>query len=201
MTSILPSRGAFIQRELGLELPVSIPLVPMQVARVLLNLDDDYICEAIELSKIRWAFNIAAPDAERGELRIHRDSLLDACHDKNRFGSNWLRIPSNGVGRRYDHLAELPNILRACLPPGDKPFFPLASLARRWTCSPQHIQNLIDAGCLTALAPARMGPNGSAMITRDSAERFLAARCESLPALKVAPQNIDTNNATRGNHI
>jgi hypothetical protein len=176
MTSALPSRGAFIQRELGLDIPVSIQLVPMQVGRVLLALDDDYICEAIEVGRLRWAFDISTPDAERGELRLHRQSLLDAVRDKA-ADPNWLRATPR---EKYDYLAHLPEILKQCLPPGDKPFFALSSLARRWTCSPQHIQNLIDAGCLTALARAQMGPNGSAMIMRESTITFLTARCESL---------------------
>lgn len=177
MTSFPSVKSRCRQAELALDLSPTIPLVPDEVARVLLALPDpDYVAQAIENGHIPFAFNIATPDAERGALRIYRESLLDALFAKAHYGSSWLTI----IPPRRDLLAELPRVLAACLPPGDKPFIALASLARRWTCSPQHIQNLIDAGSLTALARAQMGPNGSAMITRVSAEQFLTARCETL---------------------
>lgn len=163
------------QLTLAIELPESIPLVHIEVAKNLLTTDFDGVDDHIREGNIRWAFNIAAPrsgiDDSRSELRIYRPSLI-SCHHKEYLQPGY---------RSYDHLAHLPAILRACLPPGDRPWFELSKLARRWSCSPQHLQNLIDAGCLQVLARARMGANGSAQIFRESAEQFLTANCESLP--------------------
>lgn len=166
-TAIRPAR----QLSLSIELPPSIPLVHVETAENVLGTDFDHVCEHIELGRIRWAFNIAMPDAERGELRIYRPSLI-SCHHKEYLQPGY---------RAYDHLANLPAILAECMPPGTRPWFELSKLARRWSCAPTHLQNLIDAGCLQVIARARMGANGSAQILRESAEQFLTANCESLP--------------------
>jgi hypothetical protein len=169
-------------RQLGFDLDLRnhAPLVPAEVAAYFMKGDHDKVINAIDLGLIRWAFNIAMPGADRAEFRIYRESL-DAYIHRDHLQPDYFHD---------GHSRLLPVVIAACLPPGAKPWFPLASLARLWTCSPSHLSNLVQAGHLAAHQIPGRGPLGSAMILRTSAAAFLHAHCESTCIIKQHTTNV-----------
>src|SRR5947208_2443226 len=61
-----PASGLRIQR----------PLVPLSACMVLLDKSEDDLLSLIESGALAFAFNIAAPNSARREIRVHRSSLL-----------------------------------------------------------------------------------------------------------------------------
>jgi len=131
-----------------------------------LDANEDSILAKIDQGLLRWAWDIAAPQAKRRDLRIYRGSLtayLDGDHLK----------PPDAIGSAPD--PDAIGILHDILGP-DVPQLSARRLAARFTCSPTHIYALIASGCLEPLGDWRRGPHGSAIISRSSAEKFLIAR-------------------------
>jgi hypothetical protein len=173
LTSIRPSsRLSSSQLTFDLNLRNCPPLAPLAAAMWILQRDEDSVLELIENGLLLWAFDISNPNARtRSEIRIFRDSLRDYLEGKSRMGRPCADAPV------------LDYVIKHCLP-GDKPFIAASLIARNWTCSRTHINQLIDASALVQTRSATRGPNGSAIVTRASAEQFLTARCESISRSK-----------------
>jgi hypothetical protein len=144
----------------GFTLPAARPLIPVEVAMVLLDRDEDEVLAAIESGVLGWAWNIGCPTAERRELRIWRDSLLALL---------------NGQANPE---TDLTKILRGVLP--NRPVRS-TELQRFFSCSSTHVTHLLRDGCLTAAGRRQRedGPNSFTRITRDSVLKFLTERRET----------------------
>jgi hypothetical protein len=169
-TRVIATSPRHIQREFDLKLPTGRPLVPIEAIMVLLDKSEDDVLNLIECGFLRWAFNIAAPDAERRELRVYRESVLDYLHDAHQQSSYYA----------FDPDAALERVITAILPPGTQPTFTASKFARRLTCSSQHVLNLIDARVIPTMTVRRRGPNGSPLIERFGARAFLRSRCAAV---------------------
>lgn len=125
---------------------------------VLLDRGEDEVLAAIESGSLAWAWDIRRAGAERREIRIWRDSLLDVVVGQKRSGA-------------LDQAA----VFAAMLPP--RPIR-TTELQRFWSCSSSHISHLLEDGLLTAVAAreAGSGPNSFARVTPESIRSFLTAR-------------------------
>lgn len=126
---------------------------------VLLDRNEDEILQAVESGVLQWAWDIRAPGASRREIRIWRDSILEATTAQRRHSG--------------DESPDL--ILREILPPRD---LRSSELTRLWSCSSTHVHALIEAGCLIMVeAPAATsGPLSYCRVSRASVGQFLQAR-------------------------
>ena len=160
----------------GLTLPAARPLIPVEVAMVLLDRDEDEVLAAIESGVLGWAWNIGCPNAERRELRIWRDSLL-ALLEGRRQETGGPEGRSQEDSKEQKPLS-LEEILRGVLP--NRPVRS-TELQRFFSCSSTHITHLLRDGCLTAAGRRQRddGPNSFTRITRDSVVKFLTDRREA----------------------
>ncbi|MFO1461249.1 MAG: hypothetical protein U1G08_17835 [Verrucomicrobiota bacterium] len=140
----------------GLTLPSSRPLIPIEAAMVLLDRNEDEVLAAVESGALAWAWDIRRSGAERREIRIWRDSILDVI---------------NGSQTR----TESPVVYRSMIPP--RPMR-TPELQRAWSCSSSHLSHLIGDGLLRAIAPraSSSGPNAFARIPPATIREFLESR-------------------------
>lgn len=142
----------------GLTLPTERPLIPVEAAMVLLDRDEDEVLGAVESGTLAWAWDIRREGADRRELRIWRDSLLELLS-----------------GTRGTAKMEAGQVLASMLPP--RPIR-TTELQRFWSCSSTHVTHLLEDGQLTAVAAreAGSGPNSFTRIELSSIRTFLTAR-------------------------
>lgn len=125
---------------------------------VLLDQDEDDIVQMIEKGVLSWAFDIRAPKAERRELRVWRESLLEV-----------MGYPASACAPASDEAM-------ATILPGRDLRSP--EVQRLFSCSQYHVQTLLGAGCFEAASPrlAETGPNAFTRIRRESIAAFLLER-------------------------
>ena len=150
------------------------PLVPIEAVMVLADQDEDDVLNLVERGLIRYAWNIATPGAERREIRVWRDSLIEYLRNGEDANS--------AIGDRRSAISGKEKPLRTII----ESFLPKPSLinncktirgvevARRLSCGPSHITNLLDAGQLRIAFPAAI--KVSPYIDHESLVEFLLAR-------------------------
>jgi hypothetical protein len=142
--------------ELPLNLPSRRPLVTLEGAVTLLDLDPIAITHACENGLIGWAFDLGT--GERREVRIWRGSI-----------AAWLRTG----GRDGAKAVPAKEVIDDILPGRD---LRSAELWRRLSISRQHLVTLLPALKVVAPATQARGVNAAELIARDSARRFLLDR-------------------------
>ncbi len=163
------------QRKLVLDDLPRCVLATVETARLQLpGHDEDDILALVDEGYLPWSWNIALdPKSMSRELRIFPDCVL---HYKTT------------VGKQPFPITGLDQLVRQHLLRGhDKPFLPSTLVKLILNCGATHVTNLIDAKQFSCLplggggrAPAlyRRGPNGAALITRQSFVKFLETRLE-----------------------
>lgn len=123
---------------------------------VLLDRDEDDVLAAIESGVLTWAWDIRREGAERREIRVWRDSLLDVL-----------------LGTRKS--ADEGDVAALLLP--ERPIR-TTELQRLWSCSSSHVTHLLVDGTLKAEAPRETGsgPNAFARISPAVVRSFLRGR-------------------------
>lgn len=165
---------ATLQRNLPLADARFRPTLGMDGAKHLLDLSEDEILALIDEGLITHAWNIATPSAEKREVRILRQAL-DAYVTWN---ENPKLVPARpGVPITANYTDAL--IFSFLLPPSHvKPFLTNGELQRSLNCVSDHVLNLIDSRALELQPGTKYtrGPNGCALVTVTSFERFLKQR-------------------------
>lgn len=143
-----------MELELAFELPPRWPLVPVDVAAFFL----DRAPEEIRLEALSvWAWDIAAPNKDRREIRIWRHCLLAVKNPKLEIPAFHNAVLESFLPHRGLRGTELQDLLY---------------------CTAQHIAEL-DAARLLIVERDRLassGPRASRLYSRDSVVNFLAAR-------------------------
>jgi hypothetical protein len=145
-----------VNLELPLNLPSRRPLVTLEGAVTLLDLDPLAVTQACEGGLLGWSFNLGTGD--RRELRIWRGSI-----------AAWLR----SGGRDGAAAAREPEVVADILPGRD---LRSSELWRRLSISRQHLVSLMPELKVVAKATEYTGINAACTISRDSARRLLLAR-------------------------
>lgn len=145
------------QLELDLVLPVSRPMIPIEVAMTCADRDEDQVLSLIECGKLEWAWDVARAGAVRREIRIWRDSLMA-----------FLQGISLTVTQGE---AVISSIL-----PHSRPEIRASEIRHMFCCSQSHVTHLVDDNLLVATTLSARGPLGSARITRQSLITFLLNR-------------------------
>jgi hypothetical protein len=142
------------QLALPLALPAHRPLVPVEVAVVILDRDYDEVVSLIEEGKLMPAWNIASPGCERREIRIAREGLLRMI---------------NGQGESLKAEEMLPH---------HRDTLRTTELQRFFSASQWHVQGLCNAGELEVEGERAVvrGPNAFSRVTRTSVLNFLNRR-------------------------
>lgn len=153
-----PLQRRFI--EIDLAAAAKAPLISVEGLRALTGQSEDDVLHLIEDGQLPWAFDIAAPNTKRMELRVWRGSL-------NTPGAS-LGIVLDDVLGRTAWPSSIPEPLRT---------IEAVQLQRRWVCSSTHIHHLIAAGCLhEAGGGGERKQTHTRHVTRASAEAFLTER-------------------------
>jgi hypothetical protein len=142
--------------ELPLNLPSRRPLVTLEGAVTLLDLDPIAITQACETGLLGWVFDLGTGD--RRELRIWRGSI-----------AAWLR----SGGRDGASAAREADVVADILPGRD---LRSSELWRRLCISRQHLASLLPELKIAAPAVQARGVNAACLISRESARRFLLQR-------------------------
>lgn len=150
------------QLQLPIALPISRPLLPLEVVMVLLDRNEDDVLALIDTGELSWAWDIRTPAADRREIRVWRDDVL-----------RHLDRTSRGI-RPADPLP-LDQVMTAILP-HSRPEIRSTEIQRIFSCSSSHVLNLVQAGCLAGLNAPGTGPNGFVRVTRLSVIQFLQLR-------------------------
>lgn len=135
-------------------LPARWPLVPIDVAAFFLDKQPEELRLEAEST---WAWDIAAPDASRREIRIWRNCLLATKKPQMTMPSLHSQVLQTFLPNRGLRGTELQDI---------------------FYCTTQHIAELDAAGLLQVerSAAAVSGPRASKLYSRDSIVAFLTSR-------------------------
>jgi hypothetical protein len=133
------------------------PLVPICVAKIALDRDEDSVLELIESGNLPWSWDIRGGRVKRREIRILTRSLLACAHN--------LTPPQESEDQ----------ILNTLLPPGSEDLTN-KRLEALFSASQQHIYALVRSGQIQALNEGRRGPGGYLRASRDSVLEFLRKR-------------------------
>lgn len=157
------------QRQFDLRLSAARPLVPIEAVVVLADRDEDDILNLIELGLLPFAWNIASPGAERREIRIWHQCVVDYLR------SDYRKITSGQTTLAAAIHAILPR--PTITPIGRKRFETIrgTEVARRFCCSQWLVAHLITTGELQVLDMA-IGPKTSPYILHASVVDFLTRR-------------------------
>ncbi|HVU07648.1 MAG TPA: hypothetical protein VHG89_03795 [Verrucomicrobiae bacterium] len=141
----------------GLAIEARRPLLPVEAVVFMVNRDGDEIAADCERGMFKFAFDISTPGAQRRELRIYRDCVLQSLQPK-------LALPeklSDVFERIFPHRG-----LRG------------VELQRTFSCSLQHVRDLDDAALITVERErlAASGPRASRIYSRQSIITFLQSR-------------------------
>ncbi len=142
--------------ELPLNLPSRRPLVTLEGAVTLLDLDPIAVTHACENGLIGWAFDLGTGD--RRELRIWRGSI-----------AAWLRTG----GRDGAKAAPEKEVLADILPSRD---LRSSEVWRRLSISRQHLGSLLPELKVVAPAAQERGVNAACLISRQSVTKLLQSR-------------------------
>lgn len=147
--------------ELPLNLPSRRPLVTLEGAVTLLDLDPIAITHACENGLLGWAFDLGAGGpcgTHRRELRIWRGSI-----------AAWLRTGGRDGASRTPEAEVMADIL----PSRD---LRSAELWRRLCISRQHLVSLLPELQVTAPATQARGINAAELIAHTSVQKLLKSR-------------------------
>ncbi len=132
------------------------PLVGIETCKSVLGRTEDQVLSLIESGKLRFCFNLAAPDAHRAMYRVLSLSLVDFA-----FGT------STQPGTETDAFKYIL--------PGSQTEVRCSAVARAFNVSGTHVHGLIRTGCLQLARPGRF-PKDSPQVSRASAVEFLKSR-------------------------
>lgn len=141
------------------------PTMTVDSAKGILDCTEDDIVELVEVQLALIAWNIAAPGAERRELRILTRSVSEYLRD------NPDRNPCY-------HSTLCPAEAVSLVLPSDKPAFTGVEIQRSLNCGSTHVITLVESRALR-LVPGtnyQRGPGGSPRIARESFIEFLKGR-------------------------
>ena len=137
------------------------PLVSTGTAlSVIQRLDyEEQVLALVESGDLLWAWDVAAPNANRREIRILGQSI-----NAYLAGNPGPDIPPEGV-------------MRLLFPEGH-PTLSASELARRMNLCSTHMLTLCRSGCLRLVPGARVrrGPSGSPQVELSSVAKFLEQR-------------------------
>lgn len=145
------------QRLLNLSIPAERPMVPIEAAIVLLNRDYDSIVGMVDAGELPWAWDIRSEGAKRREIRVWRDNLLDVMSGATSLTGDEGVVLDSLIGHKRDEVRS-------------------PELQRIFSCSHNHIFELLDDKLITATKAQTLGVNGFARISRVSVFDFLRAR-------------------------
>lgn len=145
------------------------PLLPIRGAVSLLGIDEDAVLEMIEDGRLLWAWDVAVSpqSSQRKELRL----LLECLED---FRS--------GIQRRWQWSDVVRLVFRGQGASGLISARVTSLLLNICSCT---VYSLIQHREVDIVKKGRRGPEGSAMIVRDSLEAFLRRRCWPHPQIRV----------------
>lgn len=133
------------------------PTCTVSALRGILSASNKTALHLIEAGKLEWAWNIAARDAQRAELRILALSVHDFQHGLVRCLA-WSDVIRLLYGQQREGIHA-------------------SHFYRAWACSPNHFYALLDEGGMEPLKPRwRRGVAGGASVTWESTVAF-AKRC------------------------
>lgn len=143
------------QLELPVKLPRTKPTLALDSCADFFDRDYDTLLIDVENQVIRFAWDIAAPGADRREIRIWAESAWAFCYQQ----------PMPALGED--------EVLRLLLPNRD---LRSTELERILACSHQHIYALLPLLTVVRGPLQADGPNSFALLARDSIVKFLKAR-------------------------
>lgn len=122
-------------------------------------------------------------NADRVRALLDEGRLIGFNISAKNSGCRDLRVLTKSVehyrasGGKKPLVLEWPEIFRL-IAPHEKLFVRGYEISRGLNCDRSHVTNLITSGFLVSAKKSRPGPNGSAIITRGSFERFLIGRLQ-----------------------
>jgi hypothetical protein len=187
-----------LPRELGFRFGAGRMLMPMAAVMAILDRSEDDLLRLVEEGGLEFAFDISTGGAARREVRIYRESLLryQAQHFRASFTSalraagrneppmpRWnadpevYPLPVTSIrGFHGQKSSRLLYCITAILPQRRNLILTAVELARSWTCSSTHVQNLIADGALAEVSPDDRKLTHTRCVTCASAEAFLTHR-------------------------
>ena len=137
------------------------PLISLSTAAALANQSTGELLLRLEDGSIRYAFDVATPNASRRAVRILARSLADYL-----AGAELVR---------HESPQELPDVV-ASMFPALAEAIRTETLSRILDCDGDHTLDLVRAGCVQVVNQFRRGQGGTALIARRSCEGFLIGR-------------------------
>jgi len=187
-----------LQREIDFRLGTGRRLMPMAAAMAILDRSEDDLLRLMEEGELEFAFDISTGGAVRREVRIYRESLLryqaqrfraSFSSDLRAAGRNEPPIPRLNADPEVYPLpvtsiksihgqksSRLLYCITAILPQRRNLILTAVELARCWSCSSAHVQNLIADGALAEVSPNDRKRTHTRRVTCTSAEAFLTHR-------------------------
>lgn len=138
-----------------IELPAKRPLLKLSTCEDFFDRDYDTLIIDVENQALRFTWNIAAPGADRREVRIWRSSALAFHH-----------------AQKQPALSET-EVYKLILPMRD---LRSTELERIFSCTHQHIYQLAPLFTVTRPPRDEDGPNSFTVFSRASIESFLRSR-------------------------
>ncbi len=172
-----------IQRHLPLKDPTFRPTMGLDGAKHLLDLNEDYILDLVADRALSFAWNIGLGE-ERRELRLLRASIdhymahgskPHALTEDQAFAL--LLPPGFSLTPGFSQVIR-PAPTSETVSTVSRPYLTNGEIQRSLNCVSDHVLHLVESKDLK-LQPKtdyRRGPNGSALITVASFERFLKSR-------------------------
>lgn len=145
------------------QITLNAPLVGLPVAIAALKRNTAHIMSLVDEGKIRWAFNFAAEQSGRCELRV-LSACLAECQSGQRL--NWPADEFAFVLKLIFPMSGQASTLRA------------TTAATQLGLSISHFLNLCDSGCMKLAVGTRRcgGPDGSPLVEFTSVAAFLKER-------------------------
>ena len=138
-------------------LEIKRPTVSLETVKAVLDRNEDHCLGLVEDGKLRFAWNVAAPNSHRATVRVMTASLIDFVRgtdtqpNKEEDAINYV-LPSVSLSVRA------------------------STLARALNVGPTHIHNLIDCGAMKEVAALDRRLTWTRAVTLESARRFLRQR-------------------------
>ncbi len=145
------------------QIPAGRPLVHPKALETLLDREPHDIEFLVDSGALEYAFDLSTAGSGRREKRVWRQSVIE-------YAAGYLG--RNDLNRKADRM---PEVLRACLPPGNGPFA-LSHLKRRWTVSSTHLHALLADGVFLKEPGQALTRKQSPLLQRASVAAFLARR-------------------------
>lgn len=132
------------------------PLVGIETCRFVLGVDEDAVLRLVKSGKLKFAFNIAVPDAHRKLVRVLSLSLIDLA-----FGTS-------------TQPTAVADSIKYIIPSSDEEIL-CSVVVRAFNVSSTHIHGLVRGGCFAVARPRRFA-NDSPGLSRASVVEFLQSR-------------------------